>query len=100
MIVRTVLGIAKSKLDIAIWRAAGVPQPGKGYWRQVKDFDIRMLATERRHLLMSPPASWGNDVETAKPIRLRGKLTVWPIAKAVEEFRHRLDQLCPNARRM
>ncbi|WP_054308948.1 hypothetical protein [Mesorhizobium sp. 1M-11] len=99
-IVRTVLAIAKSKLDWAIWRAAGLPQPGKTYWERVKEFDVRMLATERRHLLMQPPASWGDDVENAKPIRLRGKLTAWPVAKAVEEFRIRLDRLCPNARRM
>jgi len=98
--VRTVIAVAKSKLDVAIWRAAGLPQPGKTYWERVKEYDIRMLATERRHLLMPPPAEWGGGVETAKPIRLRGKLAAWPVAKAVEEFRRRLDQLCPNARRM
>lgn len=49
---------------------------------------------------MPAPKSWGEAVDKAKPLRLRGRLSAWPVAKAAEEYRARLDQLCPNARRV
>ncbi|RWN11787.1 hypothetical protein [Mesorhizobium sp.] len=99
-VVRTLIATAKARLDSAIWRAAGLPPPGKNYRAAVDDFDVRLLATEQRQLLMPAPKSWGKAVDKAKPLRLRGRLSSWPVAKAAEEYRARLDQLCPNARRV
>lgn len=99
-VVRTLIATAKARLDSAIWRAAGLPPPGKIHRAAVDDFDVRLLATEQRQLLMPAPKSWGEAVDKAKPLRLRGRLSAWPVAKAAEEYRARLDQLCPNARRV
>ncbi|TIN84328.1 hypothetical protein [Mesorhizobium sp.] len=99
-LVPTILATAKERLNAAIWRAAGLPPPNNRQWRLVADFDVRLLATEQRQLLMPAPKSWGEAVDQAKPLRLRGRLTAWPVAKAAEEYRARLDKLCPNARRV
>lgn len=99
-VVRTLIATAKARLDAAIWRAAGLPPPGKTYRKAVEDFDVRLLATEQRHLLMPAPQSWGAAIDQAKPLRLRGRLSAWPVARAADEYRARLDQLCPNARRV
>ncbi|TIN41359.1 MAG: hypothetical protein E5Y10_22720 [Mesorhizobium sp.] len=98
--VETMISTAKARLDMVIWRAAGLPPPGKTYRAAIADFDLRMLATEQRQLLMPAPKSWGAAIDAAKPIQMRGRLTAWPVAKAAEQYRARLAQLCPNARRV
>lgn len=98
--VETVLTTAKARLDMAVWRAAGMPPPAKTYRAVIADFDLRMLATEQRQLLMPAPKSWGKAIDAAKPIQMRGRLTAWPVAKAADEYRDRLAKLCPNARRV
>lgn len=98
--VETLIATAKARLDAAIWRAAGLPPPGKTYRAAIADFDLRMLATEQRQLLMPAPKSWGAAIDAAKPIQMRGRLTAWPVAKAAEEFRDRLARYCPDARRL
>jgi hypothetical protein len=99
-VARTLIATAKARLDAVIWRAAGMPPPGKTHRDAVADFDLRLLATETRQLLMPAPRSWGTAVEQAKPLRIRGRLSAWPVAKAADEYRARLDQFCPNARRL
>jgi hypothetical protein len=98
--VETIISSARSRLDMAIWRAAGMAPPAKTYRAAVADFDLRMLATEQRQLLMPAPKSWGAAIDAAKPIQMRGRLTAWPVARAAEEYRDRLARLCPNARRV
>ncbi|RWH88017.1 MAG: hypothetical protein EOR77_25845 [Mesorhizobium sp.] len=98
--VETMIATAKARLDMVIWRAAGLPPPGKTYRAAIADFDLRMLATEQRQLLMPAPKSWGAAIDAARPIQMRGRLTAWPVAKAAEQYRDRLAQLCPNARRV
>lgn len=99
-LVRALVSEAKSKLDVAIWKAAGIPAPGATYRAAIADYDVRLLATEQRQLLMPAPKSWGSSVDAARPIRMKGRLTAWPVAKAADEFRDRLTRLCPNARRV
>ena len=99
-LVATLIATAKARLDAAIWRAAGMPPPGKSYRAAIADFDVRMLATEQRQLLMPAPKSWGAAVDKAKPVQMRGRLTAWPVAKAADEYRDRLARYCPNARRL
>ncbi|AEH88159.1 hypothetical protein [Mesorhizobium opportunistum] len=98
--VETLIATAKARLDMAIWRAAGMPPPGKTYRAAIADFDLRMLATEQRQLLIPAPKSWGARIDAAKPIAMRGRLSAWPVAKAAEAYRERLATLCPNARRV
>lgn len=94
------ISTAKARLDTAIWRAAGLPPPGRTYRDGVKSYDLRLLATERLQLLMHCPISWGAEVEAAQPIRMRGRISAWPVAKAIDEYQRRLDDLCPNAMRV
>lgn len=98
--VQTLIATAKARLDSAIWRAAGLPPPGKTYRDKIAEYDLRMLATEQRQLLMPAPKSWGAAIDAAKPIPMRGRLTAWPVARAADEFRDRLARYCPNARRV
>ncbi len=93
-----VIHCAKAQLDLAIWRAAGVPKPGAAQVAAIADYDLRLLATEKRQLLVPPRRSWGAAIDAARPIRLRGSLKAWPVARAAEEYRSRLRQLCPAAR--
>lgn len=99
-VVRSVLQGARAQLDAAIFHAAGLPPIGMTHRRRVHEYDVRLLATERRQLLVPTPTSWGPEVDAAKPIRLRGKLVAWSTGHAVQEFRDRLDKFCPNARRL
>lgn len=94
----TLINRMKDEIDAAIWRAAGIPAPGATWRAVVKDFDRRMLATEKRQLLNPARRSWGEAVETARPIRMRGRISIWPFAKAADEWRARLSMFCPNAR--
>lgn len=98
-IVRTLIATAKSRLDAVIWRAAGMLPPGKTYRAQITEYDLRLLATEQRQLLARSPISWGAEIDAARPIRLRGSLKAWPVARAADEYRDRLASLCPAARR-
>jgi len=90
-----VIDAAKDRADAAIFRACGLPQPSEAVRRAVKALDLRMMATEKRQLLASPPRRWAAAVENAAPVRLRGGLSIWSTARAADEFRRRLVELCP-----
>lgn len=85
----------KRRHDEVIFRACGLPWPDLDQWRVIKAFDLRMLATERRHLLAPCDRRWNAAAENAEPIRMRGAIRTWSIAKAADEFRDRLRRLCP-----
>ena len=99
-VIQTLISTAKQRLDAVIWRAAAVAEPDRRMRAVIADYDIRMLAAERRMLLMRSPKSWGGAVENAAPLRLRGGLRAWPVAVAADAYRDRLGRLCPNARRV
>lgn len=99
-VVKSVLEGARAQLDAAILYAAGLPPLTSTYRQGVHEYDIRMLATERRQLLAPTPTSWGPEIDAARPIRLRGALTAWPVGRAADEFRARLETFCPDARRL
>jgi len=95
-----VIAEAKSRADQAIFKACGVPwPPAPQQVRTVKTFDLRMLATERRQILSPSGRRWGAAVEQAAPIRMRGGITIWSIARAADEYRERLLQFCPAVAR-
>lgn len=94
-----VIACAKAQLDLSVWRAAGLPRPGAAQQRVIAQYDLRLLATEKRQLLVPARRSWGAAIDAAEPLRIRGRLTAWPVARAAEEYRLRVRQLCPNAGR-
>ena len=86
----------KARLDEAIYTAAGIPYPlSEETHAAIKQMDIRMLATERRHLLGASRLPWPQAVEEAKPIRLIGKFTIWPWPDAADEYIQRLEHYTP-----
>jgi uncharacterized protein len=90
------LHLMKEVIDRAIFEAAGIAWPlPADIHRAVKEMDLRMLTTERRHLLGPSPAPWHASVEAAKPIRLVGKMSVWPWPDAADAFRERLTRYIP-----
>lgn len=86
----------KEGLDLAIYKAAGIERARTAHHAIVKVYDIRMLATERAHLLVRSPQPWSPAVEAAAPLRLVGKISVWPWVKAAEEYRERLRRYLPE----
>lgn len=90
--------LMKRRVDIAIYHAAGLGTEGcpERYRRIVAEYDLRMLVTERAHLLVPCGRRWSPVVEAAQPIRMVGKLTCWPWHKAAEEFRDRLRRYLPE----
>lgn len=98
-VVAGIIAIAKKKLDAAIWAAAELPPPGPHHAAQVKAFDVRMLATERRQLLAPSRIDLGIEVDAALPIRTVGSIRPWPVGKAEEAYRSALQDYCQDARR-
>jgi hypothetical protein len=97
-IVRAMQRLMKQRIDVAIYRAAGMGNDGcpEQYRQIVAEYDLRMLATERAHLLGRQVKLWHPAVEEAKPLRLVGGLTVWPWPMAADEFRDRLRRYLPE----
>lgn len=99
-VIPAVIAEAKRRGDAAIFRACGVPfPPTPDQVRAIKAYDLRMLATEWRQLLATCPRRPPAAVERVQPIRMRGGIALWSIAKAAEEYRRRLVELCPAVAR-
>ena len=90
--------LMKHRVDLAIYRAAGMGENGcpEQYRRLIGEYDIRLLATERNHLIGRTTRLWNPAVEAAEPLRIAGKLTVWPWPKAADEYRERLRRYLPE----
>lgn len=97
-LVREMQKLMKRRVDLAIYAAAGLGNDGcpARYRPLVAEYDLAMLATERRHLLGRAPQPWNPIVEAAQPIRLVGKLRIWPWPEAADEFRARLKAYLPD----
>lgn len=96
-IFRDALAGLKADLDRAIYTKAGMDWPlPPDIAAQVRFWDLRMLATERAHLLAPTPHPWAAVVEAAQPIRMKGRITVWPWPRAAEEWLRRLHILFPH----
>jgi len=99
-LVESALKLLKRRLDAAIHEAAGIIYPLPDDVREaVKLYDLRMLATERRQLLSGAPKPWHASIESAEPIRLEGRLKVWPWSEAADAYRIALDRYAPSALR-
>jgi hypothetical protein len=97
-VVREMQRLMKLSIDIAIYQAAGMGGEGcPGEYRDlVKAIDLRLLATEKAHLLGPQTKLWHPAVEAAEPLRLTGKITPWPWHKAADEYRVRLRKYLPD----
>lgn len=88
----------KATIDREIYRAAFMGMNGcpAEHRETVRIYDIRMLVTERNHLLGPSPQPWGAPYDTAEPLRLTGKITPWLWPHAADEFRDRLRKYLPD----
>jgi uncharacterized protein len=93
------VGIAdfKSAWDAAIFAAAGVPLPDQAEKRALREHDLRMMITERNHMMSRPERSWG-DVERLRPLTVTGALRPGNTNRLITIFLERLDAWAPNAR--
>lgn len=92
------LRLLKDRLDLAIYKAAGLGETGcpQAHQLLIKTVDLRLLATERTQLLGRSPRPWAPAIEQAEPLRVVGKLTPWPWIKAADEYRERLHRYLPG----
>ena len=81
--------------DRAIHAAAGLELPAPAEAEIIKAMDIRMLITEREHLLGPSPAPWGPVFEAAQPLRRTGRLRVMPWPDAADAFMARAQRWLP-----
>lgn len=97
-IVREMQRLMKLRIDAAIYNAAGMGAAGcpERFRDLVKTIDLRLLATEKAHLLGPQVKLWNPAVEAAEPLRLTGKITPWPWHMAATEFRDRLRKYLPD----
>lgn len=95
---RTALRDLKKRTDAAIFAAAGIPQALPDEAVLIADMDIRMLRTERDHLLTRPPMAWHPAIEKAEPVRVKGRIRVLPWPEAADNWLRRLHQWCPLSR--
>lgn len=97
-IVKAMQRLMKQRIDVAIYAAAGLGNDGcpDRFRRIVAEYDLGLLATERRHLLGQAPKPWHPVVEAAEPVRLHGRITPWPWHHAAAEFRDRLRKYLPD----
>jgi uncharacterized protein len=93
------VGIAdfKGAWDAAIFAAAGVPPPDQAEKRALREHDLRMMITERNHMMSRPERSWG-DVERLRPLTVTGALRPGNTNRLITIFLERLDAWAPNAR--
>lgn len=92
---KTALRSLKAHLDRVIYTAAGIGSAQVAFADLIRDYDLRMLATERR-LLGPAPKPWQPEIEAARPIRMVGRLRVWPWPEAADEYRARLRAYLPE----
>ncbi len=97
-IMREVQRRMKARVDLAIYYAAGLGADGcpHAYRQVVKQYDMAILVTETRHLLGPKPKPWHHTVEGTEPLRLTGRISIWPWHRAADEFRERLRRYLPE----
>lgn len=89
----------KRRLDVAIHERAGIRFPLPAHVAAfVKEWDRRMLVTERNLLLGGAARPWHEDFESASPLTIRGGIKIWPWPVAADAYRARLARWCPAAR--
>jgi uncharacterized protein len=93
------LSYLKQSVDAAVFAAADIDFPLSTEAQvEVKHMDLRMLATERKHLLSRSPLPWSEAVEKAEPLRIRGRIGLWPWPMAADAWLDRLSRYAPRAR--
>lgn len=96
-VTRSALDHIKGLADRAIYEAAGLGWPLDGSIREyVATMDLRLLATERKHLLRRAPQPWAAAVEAAAPLNRVRSIPAWTWKRAAAEYRIRAERLCPD----
>lgn len=98
---RQALKAMEDDLDAAIHAMEGLPWPvPEPYAARVRDYDLRMLETERRCYLdrgIATPPRWPGDEEP--PPQVRTHLVRYSEHRLPAALCHRLDTIIPAARR-
>lgn len=89
------LALLRGRVDEAIHAAAGIEMPSTDESYAIKAMDIRMLITERNHLLGPAPCPWPPVFEAAQPIRRNGRLRAQPWPDAAADFMTRARRWLP-----
>lgn len=98
-LVRTAMRLLKDRLDVEIFRLAGLPEPSRlpqPMRAAVAEMDTRMLDVERRQLMAAMQGRrveeiWPASVLRARPVRLRGVLTPWRTNQAAAAWLERFE---------
>lgn len=89
----------KDRLDAVIYPAAGIAWPLPAHVAAaVKDWDARMLETERRLFLGPGRAPWALDGAPPSQIKWPEKPRIWPWPEAEAAWLGALHDLCPATR--
>lgn len=96
-IVENALRSLKRGLDTAILSAASLKPAGYLQERAVKEWDTRMLETERRIFLGSSTRAWDWDDNPPLTVKWPEPPRVWAWPDAADAFVDTLRKLCPTA---
>lgn len=86
----------KSRIDLAVWTAAGLSPPTIAQANRIKFADRAALITERRDFLAKPPKPWAPEYECIKPLPKKYRLRPAPIV--AEELFARFKTYLPALR--
>ncbi len=89
--------VMEDMLLSCIYKAAGIPEPSAEALAVVKEYDLRMLMTERQQLLGEPPEPWLLDGMGIKPLDIQIVLEE-PSHVSAEDYLERLAELIGGGR--
>lgn len=95
--IRHAIRSLKTRIDWAIFEAAGIALPTEEITECVEFWQLRMEVTERAHLCVRGERACGPGGINVAPIKTPGAIKVWPWVRAADEYRDRLRRLCPAA---
>jgi hypothetical protein len=88
----------KASWDCAIWQAALTSPPTQAEAKDIKTHDLRLMMTERNHMMAQPWRNWG-PLENLAPLRVAsGALRPGKPEARITAFLERLDAWAPQAR--
>jgi hypothetical protein len=74
----TALASLKTRIDGAIYHAAGLAPPGEDQRARIRRADLIALRTERRDFLAKPPKPWEPEIEALAPLSKKYRLRAAP----------------------
>lgn len=83
----------KGRADVAIHRAAGIPQPLRDDAEIIHKTDLALMNAERRWLHHPAPRPWGAHIDAVPPLPLiPDHFKPWPWTDAADRWLHAFDR--------